>query len=455
MPIHRHADPSYDVVIVGARAAGAATAHLLARSGLRVLLVDRGRYGTDTLSTHALMRGGVLQLSRWGLLEKIIAAGTPPVHRATFRYADAVVPVTIKPSYGVDALYAPRRTVLDPILVDAAVASGADVRFGIAVADLDRDRRGAVTGVAGRTRDGQAFRARARIVVGADGIRSTVAERAGAPFERVGTSAAAVTYGYWSGLQADGYEWNFRPDAASGVIPTNNGQACVFASASPRRIGRGGLAPLTQIVAESSGDLASRLAAAVPPRALRTFSGRPGHMRRSWGRGWALVGDAGYFKDPLGAHGLTDALRDAELLARGIIAIANGADERDALARFQMTRDALSTALFDVMDVIAGHRWTDEQIPSLLLQLNAAMASEVEALAALPPLPPPERRPSTRPSLQTHLTRSRPVPCDGAVRGPGVRLVAEPERKSAVRHTALQGESTCTASKKSRRGLRA
>ena len=239
------------------------------------------------------MRGGVLQLSRWGLLEKIIAAGTPPVRRATFRYADAVVPVALKPSHGVDALYAPRRTVLDPILVDAAAAAGAEVRFGIAVADLDRDRHGAVTGVNGRTRDGQAFRARARIVVGADGIRSTIAERAGAPFERVGTSAAAVTYGYWSGLQTDGYEWNFRPDAASGVIPTNNGQACVFASASPRRISRGGLTPLTQIVAESSADLAGRLAAAVPPRALRTFTGQSGHMRRSWGPGWALAGDAG------------------------------------------------------------------------------------------------------------------------------------------------------------------
>jgi 2-polyprenyl-6-methoxyphenol hydroxylase-like FAD-dependent oxidoreductase len=166
----------------------------------------------------------------------------------------------------------------------------------------------------------------------------------------------------------------------------------VFASASPRRIGRGGLAPLTQIITESSADLAGRLAAAVPPRALRTFTGRPGHMRRSWGPGWALVGDAGYFKDPLTAHGLTDALRDAELLARGIIAVIDGADERDALGCFQTTRDALSTALFDVTGVIAGHRWTDEEIPSLLLQLNAAMADEVQAIAALPPLPPPPDR---------------------------------------------------------------
>jgi len=384
MRTHDRPDPTYDVVVVGARAAGAATAHLLARSGLQVLLVDRGRYGTDTLSTHALMRGGVLQLSRWGLLDQIIAAGTPPVRRTTFRYADTVVPITIKSSYGVDALYAPRRTILDPILVDAAVASGVDVRFGIAVTDVERNPEGDVIGIVGRTRDGQAFRARSRIVVGADGIRSTIAERVGAPFERVGASVAAITYGYWSGLETDGYEWNFRPNAASGVVPTNEGQACVYASASPRRIGRGGLGPLTRIVAESSPDLADRLAAAVPPRALRTFTGLSGHVRRSWGRGWALVGDAGYFKDPISAHGLTDALRDAELLAREVVAVViDGADEHDALARYQTTRDALSTALFDVTDVIAGHRWTDEEIPDLLLQLNAAMADEVEALASL------------------------------------------------------------------------
>jgi 2-polyprenyl-6-methoxyphenol hydroxylase-like FAD-dependent oxidoreductase len=381
-------EPGYDVVVVGARVAGAATAFLLARHGLRVLLVDRGRYGTDTLSTHALMRGGVLQLTRWGLLDEIIAAGTPAVRRTTFRYADDLVPITLKESYGVEALYAPRRTVLDPILVDAAAAAGAEVRFGITVTGVERDRHGTVTGITGRAREGETVRAAARIVVGADGIRSTVAEAVDAPYERVGKSVAAVTYGYWTGLETDGYEWNFRPDAASGVVPTNDGQACVFASASPRRIGRGGLEPLTRIVAESPGDLTARLTAAAPPAALRTFTGRPGHIRRSWGNGWALVGDAGYFKDPLGAHGLTDALRDAELLARGIVAVVrDGAGERDALSGYQANRDALSTALFDVTDVIAGHRWTDAEIPDLLLQLNAAMADELETLAALPPLP--------------------------------------------------------------------
>ena len=103
----------YDVVVVGARPAGAGTALLLARQGARVLMIDRGRYGADTLSTHALMRGGVLQLARWGVLPRIVEAGTPPVGTATFIYGDESLEVAVKPSDGVDALYAPRRTVLD------------------------------------------------------------------------------------------------------------------------------------------------------------------------------------------------------------------------------------------------------------------------------------------------------------------------------------------------------
>jgi 2-polyprenyl-6-methoxyphenol hydroxylase-like FAD-dependent oxidoreductase len=198
-----------------------------------------------------------------------------------------------------------------------------------------------------------------------------------------------VTYGHWSGLPADGYEWNFRPGAASGVVPTNDGQACVYASASAGRIGRGGLAALRRTVAESAPELGARLAAATPPDALRTFTGRRGHIRRSWGRGWALVGDAGYFKDPISAHGQTDALRDAELLARAIAAVVAGAPEHEALASYQSTRDALSTTFFELTDEVAGYGWTDEEIPSLLLALNAAMGEEVKAIDALPPAPLP------------------------------------------------------------------
>ncbi len=151
-----------------------------------------------------------------------------------------------------------------------------------------------MTGIVGRTRDGEPLRVRARIVVGADGIRSTIAERVRAPFERVGTSVAAMTYGYWPGLAVDGYEWNFRPDAASGVVPTNDGQACVYASASPRRIGRGGLETLTRIVAESSPDLAVRLAAG-------DTAARATHLHRSAGLRPAILGSR------LGAWSATQA----------------------------------------------------------------------------------------------------------------------------------------------------
>ncbi len=377
---------TYDAVVVGARVAGAATARLLADAGLSVLLLDRGRYGTDTLSTHALMRGGVLQLHRWGLLDQVIAAGTPPVRQATFRYAGQVVAVPIKPSYGVDALYAPRRTVLDPILVDDAEAAGVEARFGLTAVAVERDRCGRVSGVIGRTREGDPFQASARIVVGADGVRSTVAELVDAPVERAGTSIGATTYGYWPGLDIAGYEWNFKPDAASGVIPTNEGLTCVFASATAGRVGRGGPGPLLEILRETDPDLAGRLAATTTP-AMRTFTGVRAHLRRCWGPGWALVGDAGYFKDPLSAHGLTDALRDAELLARAIVSVVcDGAEEREALAGYQATRDALSGAMFDVIDEIAGHHWADDEIGGLLMKLNAAMSDEVDALAGLPNL---------------------------------------------------------------------
>jgi flavin-dependent dehydrogenase len=393
----------YDVVVVGGRAAGAATALLLARAGLAVLLVDRSAYGSDTLSTHALMRGGVLQLCRWGVLERVIAAGTPPVRQATFRYDGQVVPIAIKPAHGVSALYAPRRTVLDPILVDAAVAAGAEARFGVAVTDVQRDRAGIVTGVTGRHHDGREFRAAARIVIGADGVRSTIAQRVEARTDRVGTGVGSTTYGYWPGLDVDGYQWNFRPDAASGVIPTNDGLVCVFASATPQRIGRGGAATIRDIVANVDPDLGASLAAAAPPP-TRTFRGVPGYVRRSWGPGWALVGGAGYVKDPLSAHGITDALRDAELLARAVVeVVVHGAEERDALSGYQATRDALSRELFDVMDVICGHRWTDDEIGDLLLRLSAAMAGEVDLLAGLPPV----HQAATAAPIQTTSQRQR------------------------------------------------
>lgn len=377
----------YDAVVVGARPAGAATGMLLARAGLRVLIVDRSEYGADTMSTHALMRGGVLQLSRWGLLDQVITAGTPPVRQATFYIGADRITIAIKPADGVDALYAPRRTILDPILADAAATAGAEVRYGVTVKALERDTAGRVTGIIGHDRSGRPVTARAPLTVGADGMGSRVAHWVGAGGDRLGAAAGSVTYGYWPGVPVDGYEWFFRPGAAAGAIPTNHGQTCVFAATTHERFRRDLVRdPSTgfrRLLAAAAPELADRLGETPPAGPLRRFPGRLGHLRRAAGPGWALVGDAGYFKDPITAHGLTDALRDAELLARAITAVHAGeSDEATLLAGYQATRDRLSLPLFAVTDAIAAYTWDAEQVDALLRQLSAAMADEVDAILA-------------------------------------------------------------------------
>jgi flavin-dependent dehydrogenase len=394
MSLHRrhYASTSYDAVIVGARAAGAATALLLARRGRRVLVLDRAAYGSDTLSTHGLMRAGVLQLSRWGLLERIVEAGTPPIRRTVFHYGDESVAVAIKPAAGVDALFAPRRTVLDRIVVDAARAAGAEFRFGTTVTDLRRDSGGRVTGVVARDRSGDPICVEARLTVGADGLGSTVARMVQAPVEREGSGASAFVYGYWSDVEADGYEWFYRPGVTAGIIPTNDDQVCVFAGTTARRF-RAEVAPdigvgLRSLLAQAHpGALVRVLSGSLRSR-LRSFPGRPGFMRRAWGPGWALVGDAGYFKDPISTHGLTDAFRDAELLAAAVDAAASGMPSELALARYQIIRDRLSLPLFDTVDAVARYEWDVPQIQHLVRQMSSAMTGEVDALLALDAVEP-------------------------------------------------------------------
>ena len=381
----------YDVLIVGARCAGAATAMLLARRGLRVLAIDRGIYGADTLSTHALMRGGVLQLHRWGVMPRIISAGAPAIHRTTFHYGDAVTEVTIKAADGVGALYAPRRTVLDRALVDAAREAGAEVRHGHALADLRRDRHGRVRHAVIQGGDGRPEEVCADLVIGADGAGSTLARLVAAPILLAGTEASAAVYGHWSGLPDTGYHWYYREGLSAGVIPTNDSRHCVFI-AIPRgryrdEVRQGVDSGYHRILAEVSPELAAPVASSGLESRLWAFLGRKGFMRQAYGPGWALVGDAGYFKDPLTAHGITDALRDAELLAS---AAAQGSDT--AFATYAAIRDDLSRPLFEATDAIASFAWDLDRVQFLHAALNQAMKREVEYLVALPNLTPERRR---------------------------------------------------------------
>ena len=372
----------YDAVVVGARCAGAATAMLLARQGLSVLLVERDRHGADTLSTLALMRAGVLELYRWGLVDRVRAAGTPPITSTSFIYGDETITVPIKSRNGVDALFAPRRTLIDALLADAALDSGADVVYGARLVDLERASDGRVIGAVIEERGGAVRRVGAGIVIGADGLWSTVVRLVGPATYREGRHSCGVVYTFWPGLENARSRWYYRPGVAVGAIPTNGGDACVFVATPQARfhaeIRTDMEAGYRRVLAECAPELAAEVAEKTPSERLRGFAGQPGLMRQSHGPGWALVGDAGYFKDPITAHGISDALRDAELLAR---AVGRGSDR--ALAEYQSTRDELSRELFEITDEIAGFEWDFDRLKVLHHNLSKTMNREVEALLGL------------------------------------------------------------------------
>ncbi|TJW30951.1 MAG: NAD(P)/FAD-dependent oxidoreductase, partial [Mesorhizobium sp.] len=180
----------------GARCAGASTAMLLSRAGLRVLAVDRQSYGSDTLSTHALMRPAVVQLSRWGLLQPLIQSGAPVIKSTTFHYGEQEVTVPIRPEPDIPGLIAPRRTVLDRMLVDAARAAGATILHDTPVHDLVFDSHGRVRGVALRDAAGQTREVRADLVVGTDGLGSFVARKVEARTLVQGRCSVAHVFSY-------------------------------------------------------------------------------------------------------------------------------------------------------------------------------------------------------------------------------------------------------------------
>jgi flavin-dependent dehydrogenase len=373
-------DSKYDVVVVGARAAGSATAMLLARQGVRVLAIDRGHYGTDTVSTHALMRGGVLQLHRWGVLPRLRDEGAVPIRRTTFYYDREAITIPIKSREGVDALFAPRRALLDRVLVDCAAAAGAVVRHETQLLDLVRNADGRVRGVVVKDAQGRVAQIGADTVVGADGLRSVVARLAGAQTYVSGSHATGVFYGHWRGLTIEGYRWYYKPGISIGAIPTTAYETCVFVSVPATRFVEtfradvaAGLRRSVQSVAPELGETLRR---ASMVGQLNGFAGHVGFYRQSWGPGWALVGDAGYFKDPLTAHGITDALRDAELLSDAIVSGGS-----DALANYQRTRDKLSRGVFDLTDRIASFAWDMDELKRLHQELSSEMGKEVKYIA--------------------------------------------------------------------------
>ena len=351
----------YDVVIVGARPAGAATAMLLARAGLRVLTVDQARFPSDTLSTHQVQLPGVALLARWGLLDKIAASNCPPTRDVRFDPGPAVLTGRFPAYQGVDALFSPRRTVLDTILAGAARDAGAEVMEGFRVDEILMSG-GRATGITGVPRGPGAGNApvtiTARLIIGADGKHSTVARAVSAAEYHQQPALSAAVYTYWSGLPASGGEIYARDRRAIGVWPTNDGLVMTYVAmpAADFAAFRADLDTSFLATLDMAGDLGERARSAERAERFRATSDLPNVFRRPYGPGWALVGDAGLVMDPITGQGIGHALRDAEALALAVAAGLAGSD-RDlnrALAAYHRHRDAATLPMYRFTTRLAG-----------------------------------------------------------------------------------------------------
>ena len=383
-PMRRH-----DVVVVGARCAGAATAMLLAAAGHDVLLVDRDTFPSDTLSTHAIARSGVVQLSRWGLLPDVLATGAPPLREVVFRSGDTSITRTVKERMGVDMLIAPRRHILDSLLVEAAVSAGAQLATGVTIDGVRRSHTGRVCGVEGRTTSG-AVMYPARFVIGADGRGSRIARSVGAEFTEVRGEDSATHDAYFSG-DWSAMEYHIGERSFSGVFPTNNGEVCVGVctpadvALQARRSHATIDAAFDALLNAAAPELVERLTTDATCRsATRGIVGMPNHIRKPVGPGWALVGDAGYHRDAITGQGISDAFRDAELLATELdLVLCGDADEGPALAGYHSARDEQLREIFEITCELTTYPSPD-RFMELQKQLGAAVDTQAAILAARP-----------------------------------------------------------------------
>ena len=338
----------YDVIVVGARCAGSPAAMLLARKGYNVLLLDRATFPSDTISTHLIHPPGIAALKKWGLLDRLLSTGCPPIST----YAFDMGPLVLSGSPGEQGnavSYGPRRTVLDALLVNAASEVGVEVRTGFTVDEVLFEE-GAVAGIRGHSKGGPPVVERARVVVGADSLHSLVARTVGAEQYSERRELEAGYYSYWSGLPMNGrFEAYDRGDRVWAVWPTNDELTLVIVCWPYAEFD----ANKTDVEAhymqafERAPAFAERIRAA--RREERFFGAAvPNFFRKPFGPGWALVGDAGYNRDFITAQGISDAFRDAELCANALDECFSGARPFDAaMAAYQSARDAQVLPMYE------------------------------------------------------------------------------------------------------------
>jgi 2-polyprenyl-6-methoxyphenol hydroxylase-like FAD-dependent oxidoreductase len=358
---------TYDTIIVGARCAGSPTAMLLAREGYRVLMADRATFPSDTVSTHVIHPPGVEALARWGLLDRLLATGCPRIDTYAYDFG----PFTITGSPGTPTspvTYCPRRTILDKLLVDAASEAGVEVLEGFTVDDVVTED-GRVVGVRGHSADGTVREERARVVVGADGLRSRVAQAVRAEQYNEKPPLMASYYTYWSNLPMGGrFETYIRPNRGFAAAPTHDGLTLIVVgwpyaelSANQKDLENQYL----QTIALAPG-FAERMKSA--KREAR-FAGTavPNYFRKPFGPGWVLVGDAGYNKDPVTAQGISDAFRDAQRCVQALHEHMSGARPFDeAMSDYQRERDEHALPMYELTCQLATLMPPPDQTKELL-----------------------------------------------------------------------------------------
>src|SRR5262249_14219841 len=362
----------YDAIVVGARCAGSPTALLLARKGYKVLLLDRMTFRSDmAFSNHFMHQGGSAVLNRMGLLERLAATNCPPITENYFDYGAFSLCGPVPAVDGVNTAFAPRRIKLDPLLAAAAAESGAELRDGCSVQELlwDKDQ---VVGIRG-TYHGKSITEKSRIVIGADGMYSLVAKAVQAPEYKAQPGMEGSWYAYWQGDSVKGWHLWQRPNRVVFAYNTNDNLTLIGVAFPVREI-----AEVRKNVEKYHSETISQY---VPELAERMLSNKreshfvggviPYFMRRPYGPGWALVGDAGYQKDPCTASGITDALRSAEWLAEAIDAGFSGRQPlQRALAEYEEKRNRSETAYFDLTTQLAALAPPPPDVAALLAALQ-------------------------------------------------------------------------------------
>jgi len=281
--------------------------------------------------------------------------------------------------------------VLDQLLLAAAERAGATVRTGVTVTGVRHGADGRIHGVDARTAAGERpLHLAADVVVGADGVRSRLAGWVDAPTVRSFRANTATFYAYAGDVPWEGFEFHLARNGFAGVFPTHGGEACVWLAAPTPRLGALRAAganrrhAFVSAVGAASPELGERLRAARVNSPVRGAVNLPNHVRRPAGPGWALVGDAGYHRDPITGHGITDAFRDAELLAGAIdAALSDPSAEREAMSAYEARRDRSLQETWALTRELAAFP-DPERFVELQIQLSDALEREAADLAALP-----------------------------------------------------------------------